>query len=86
MSGDRRWDSMLEMARRERAPAVDVTRDVMARIREARGAEARTRPLVWVAGVALAIAIPLLLAAPYALRAFDDPLLRMFVDASWGLP
>ncbi len=75
-----------ELARCEPVPAVDVVDRVMLRLEGAAAGPGVLRALGWAASVGLALALPLVVAAPLVLRAWGDPLVRMFVDASRGLP
>jgi hypothetical protein len=82
---EKRLERLAEIARKEPIPEVDVTDRVMSRLRTAAPTPA-TRAFVWAASIGMAIAIPLAISAPLVLRSWGDPLVRMFVDASRGLP
>ncbi len=81
-----RLERLVARARKEQPPRVDVTDRVMLRIRDTAPAPMSLRPFVWVASAALALALPLAIAVPYALRAWEHPLVQMFAQVGRGLP
>jgi hypothetical protein len=85
MMDEQRLERLADLARRERVPQVDVADRVMLRLQTSAPAPA-ARAFVWAASLGLAIAVPLVISAPLVLRTWGDPLVRMFVDASRGLP
>jgi hypothetical protein len=80
-----RLQKLAELARKERVPHVDVADSVMLRL-QATAPGPAGRAFVWAASLGMAIAVPLAIFAPLVLRSWGDPLVRMFVDASRGLP
>lgn len=68
-------------AGREDGPQPDVSRRVLAVLKERE--EDSFRPLAWVAALSSAVAIPLAIAAFYALETLTDPLLNVFYPLRW---
>jgi hypothetical protein len=68
-------------AEREDVPQPDVSRRVLAVLREKE--EDSFKPLAWVAVLSSAAAIPLAIAALYALETITDPLLNVFYPLRW---
>lgn len=68
-------------AAQERVPHVDVTRRVLAGLREREVDSAR--PLAWVAGFSAAAALPVAVAAVQALHLWTDPLFAFFPVFHW---
>lgn len=85
MMDEPQLERLADIARREPVPRIDVTDGVMLRL-QARAPAPAARAFVWAASLGLAIAVPLAISAPLVLRTWGDPLVRMFVDASRGLP
>jgi hypothetical protein len=68
-------------ARSEELPPVDVTRSVLSELM-ARQDES-WNPLVWVAGFASAVALPVGVLAFYVLDGWTDPMLNVFFSFRW---
>jgi anti-sigma factor RsiW len=83
---DEQLNKLMDRARRERAPRVDVTDRVMAQVRlHPRERQRSLRPLMWVAAAAAAAAA---IAAPVGLDLWEllsDPLLGLASEAVWWL-
>jgi hypothetical protein len=69
------------VAGREDFPQPDVTRRVLAALRERE--EDSFRPLAWVAVLSSAVAIPLAIASFYTLETLTDPLFNVFYPLRW---
>lgn len=77
---------LMASARRERAPRVDVTDRVMARVHfNPREEHASLRPLMWVAAAAVAVAIPAGAIGVDLWELLTDPLLGLASEAIWWL-
>jgi len=69
------------VAGREEVPQLDVSRRVLAALRERE--QDSFRPLAWVAAFSSAVAIPFAIAAFYALETLTHPLLNVFYPLRW---
>ena len=79
-------NKLMATARRERAPRVDVTDRVMARVRfNPREEQPSLRPLIWVAAGAAAVAIPAGAIGIDLWGLLTDPLLGLASEAIWWL-
>jgi hypothetical protein len=77
---------LMASARRERAPRVDVTDRVMARVRfDRREDQVSLRPLIWVAAGAAAVAIPAGAIGLDLWGLLTDPLLGLASEAIWWM-
>jgi len=85
MNLEERLADLGSLARRDPVPRVDVVGHVLRRL-AGRNKPPSLRAWALVASIALALAIPLAIAAPMTIKALNDPLVALFVDASRGLP
>jgi hypothetical protein len=78
---------LARLSKDETPPEVDVTRRVMTTLRR-RWADtpAPTRALGWVAGMSMAAAVPLVIAAATTWSTWVDPVIGVFNDTPWILP
>jgi hypothetical protein len=81
----RQLDELMASARSERAPRVDVTERVMARVRVDQRDEPSLRPLMWVAAAAAAVAVPAGAIGVDLWGLLTDPLLGLASEAVWWL-
>ncbi len=86
MNEEDRIRRLAARARMEKAPEVDVTGRVMAILRvEAERPVPTVRPLAWVAGASVALAIPAALVGIWVWNSLTDPLVIAFVESPWGM-
>ena len=87
MNPEERFRQLAERARLETPPRVDVANRVMAQLRsltEENGAV--VRPLAWVAAFSTATAVALALLALPAWQTLNDPVVKILLSSTGGMP
>jgi hypothetical protein len=85
MNNKKRFESLVARARSEQAPRVDVAGRVIAFLasRQSRFEPVSDRPLMWLAALSSAVAVPVVVAAIFVYQAWTDPLLELTHAISW---
>lgn len=84
---DERLRQLMERARQEAPPRVDVTARVMASVRAERRVEGGSiAPLAWFAAASVVAAVPAGFVALSAWEIVTSPMLSLLGDVTWWLP
>ncbi len=85
MNDNSKFDALIARARGEQPPRVDVADRVIGILsgQDARFEPAWDRPLMWVAALSSAVAIPAVVAAVLVYQVWTDPLFELTKAISW---
>jgi len=85
MNNKNRFELLIARARSEEAPRVDVAGRVIAILagEQSRFEPVSDRPLMWLAALSSAVAVPVVVAAIFVYQAWADPLFELTQAISW---
>lgn len=88
MDVEREFDALVARARQERPPRVNVAGRVLAILSESAGqyVPRSERPLMWVAALSSAVAVPAAVFAIVANMIWVNPLIEILDEISWVMP
>ena len=85
MNARKNFETLIDRALDDAAPDVDVTAGVMAILtsRRRRNAFASEKPMMWVAAISSAVAVPAAMAAVFVYYTWAGPMTELLDSISW---